>query len=837
MAAANTTVDQPFAPYLTVNPRKTMGANEYITSDGAGINSAGSVYKDVMGATSNRRYTIGTTNDPSSSTNDAATLINYINNNGTYKEGSFKISTASTEFGSLPSGVQDFAMLVINDDSAKANDITPFIKSYIRLVTNTPERLDRADYSSGSTTINKQYEVKISPCYYDEDKGRFVIGESGTQGLSYTTGTNYGKYEIDSNKADSASSRDHQFSLIDVQFKDPTDPTYNKIAYHLYVPVYTKKMLSVDFSAVSMSETKYYRNEYAQRIYTEIDNGKNASNPSQLVESTNEWTTTFIRYTYPKDQISSNTNWNFDKSITLTLDANFRTLPRGTKMILVDPNANVDKYYTMTVDSDYATNQAVPIALSSFVDENNNPFVPQNLSTIKASSEASSTDEGHTNDLYEDYYISIYVPKNEGYTHSIMIGCGSEMTCTGRDDKANINPILYSRIVLGDLFNHTIVERSFDVKSGDGTTFGDDPKMNATNHYLKTEVTAKVQIKDVNAGNFLAGSNVYHAFFITLTSHDAEHKVSDIIYGLNPGDISNTTTYSYVKNGQSYTNTVTRSSLSAHYIELNTGSILDALYDPQNPPEVTIHSETLMSFYDTTAFPYNKDDDPNAKIGTQVSVKSSLSYKDDELMFSAMNIPVNDGQFYYSTIQNNAELNFNAVPADDTTDVIGLKTNNRSLLGVNGNYGTSHPISGLAIYNVDDIIDYDSASEVKYKITLFKKVSNAGSTSYVQVDDISKYLNNVSLTDDEVALTADRSNKSEYVFSGRIVHGTQADLDKMFDVDFSCDVLTGDADHNEYANYKIRLTAELVNTSSSWKDSYLIYTNAKFDPSVIDATN
>ena len=68
-------------------------------------------------------------------------------------------------------------------------------------------------------------------------------------------------------------------------------------------------------------------------------------------------------------------------------------------------------------------------------------------------------------------------------------------------------------------------------------------------------------------------------------------------------------------------------------------------------------------------------------------------------------------------------------------------------------------------------------------------------------------------------------------------HNQQIDLDKMFDVDFSCNVLTGDADHNEYANYKIRLTAELEGASNSWKDSFIIYTNAKFDPSVIDEIN
>lgn len=839
----NNSADQPSAPFVNAAPHMTMGSSEYLTGDGASDGKAGEIYKEAKESTSNRRYTIGTKNDESTNVKDSDALAKYINDDGTYKDGAFRISTASEEFGDLPSGVENFAMLVINDDSAKKDDITPFIKSYIRLVSNAAGSANqycnnRSAYSCGNTNINNFYQVDIKPCSYDDTEKKFVLGTEGEQGLkmySTTDANNYGKYYFDSSKADSDNASNYQFSLIDVQFKDPTDTTGTKIAYHLYVPVYTKKIVSVDFSAVSMSETKYYRSNYTNRIYSEIADNKSNTNPSQLVESTNEWTTTFIRFTYPKDQISANADWNFDKSITLTLDGNFKTLPIGTKMILVDPNANADKYYTLTINENYATNTAVPLPLSSFADEKGKPFAPQSLSTILASKEASSTSEGHTNDLYEDYYISMYVPKNEGDTHSIVVGCKTEMSCTGREDKANITPKLYSRVVLGDLFLHSI--DLFDVKSGDGTTFGDSREMTSANRYLRTNVTATVQIKDKNAGNYLAGSEVHHAFFISLTSHDAEKKVSDIIYGITPSAIINKTTYSYTKNDEIIEKTMSSSFLGANYIKLDTGNILKDLYDPQALPKVTIKSETIMEFYDVTAFPYNIDDVKD--IGTQVSIKSNLAYREDDLLFSSMKVPKEDpeGNFYYSTTQNNAELSFNAVPGDDSTDEIGLKTNNKSLLGINGKYGTSHPIVGLAIYNVDDIIDYDSATDVVYKITLYKKVTDINGTTYVQMSDISKYLSDVSLTDDEVKLTADYTNSKEYVFTGQIDHKQQIDLDKMFDVDFSCNVLTGDPTHNEYANYKIRLTAELVGSSNSWKDSYLIYTNAKFDPSVIDEIN
>ena len=824
------TVEQPVAPFLTVNPRAGMGRSEYITGDGASVGKAGEIYKDYKDNSSNRRYGVGTS--------DATTLANYINTNGTYTNGAFKISKASTEFGTLPTGVQDFAMLVINDDGDKKSDITPFIKSYIRLVTNAENssnqyKNNQYAYSYGNNDIDKLYKVVVRPCYYDSGEGNFVLGNADDSGLKIKSD---GTYEFVSENADSEAGN-YQFSLIDVQYIDPTDST--KIAYHLYVPVYTKKILTAEFSAVTMSATTYNRSPYANKIASEIAAHKTRS---ILVESTNEWTTTFIRYTYPKNQITSGDNWNFDKSIKLKLDAqNFSTLPSGTELILVDPNANSDKYYKLTLDSSYTNIADITLNLTSFKDESNTPFSPKNLSDILADQEASGTAEGHTNELYEDYYISIYVPNlSDGQTHGIEINSDSLMTYTsgGNTQKANIDIKLYSYVVLGDLFTHSITQNSFIVTSGDGESLWDDNReMTNVNKVLKTEVTATVQIKNLTAGSFLSNSDVYHAFYLTLTSHDASGKVSDIIYGITPGNVHNTTTISYT-DSVSHTEEVTHSYLGANYVYLKSGSIRDALMDPSLMPIVTIHSVTTMTFNDITAFPFNPSGDSNKNIGTQVSVKSSVAYREDDLRFSALNSVADDpdGNRYYSTTQNTAQLSFNAVPTDDISDEIGYKTNNRSLLGVNGKYGIQHPIVGKAIYNVDDIIDYNSADKVVYTITLYKKVTDGNGTRYVQVSDISNYLSNVNLTDSnsEVTLEANRSNHREYVYTGAINHESQLDLDKMFEVDFSCTVLTGDSTHNEYANYKVVLTADLEGATNAWKDSYLVYTNAKFDPSVID---
>lgn len=80
--------------------------------------------------------------------------------------------------------------------------------------------------------------------------------------------------------------------------------------------------------------------------------------------------------------------------------------------------------------------------------------------------------------------------------------------------------------------------------------------------------------------------------------------------------------------------------------------------------------------------------------------------------------------------------------------------------------------------------------------------------------------------------TSDTSNIS--VSNVTTFYEGDKDQDKMFEANFSCNVITGDTGNREYANYKIYMTAELTGSTNTWKDSYIIYTNAKFDPSVID---
>ena len=49
-----------------------------------------------------------------------------------------------------------------------------------------------------------------------------------------------------------------QFTLLDVRFLDPSDNT--NVVYHLYVPIYVRKLLEYDFDVRVESGTNYYKN-------------------------------------------------------------------------------------------------------------------------------------------------------------------------------------------------------------------------------------------------------------------------------------------------------------------------------------------------------------------------------------------------------------------------------------------------------------------------------------------------------------------------------------------------------------------------------------------------
>ncbi len=318
----------PESPYVTVNPSGYIGtAGLFLTSDGISSTADGLPIHEIL--TGDARYGV------------ASSYASVFN---TYKG---KLSTYNTE--QSENRAYDFAVLV-TDDVSKVKT-TDMVNAYINLLANT-----NYDY----TYNNDVYTVNIYKMVYSG--GSFIISMDGADpekaNLKRDT-TNHRFYiePTDQTKVDTSGS---MFTLIDIAYKDPADTS--KIAYHLYVPVIVKKILTYDFHIAVDSATGYLSSEYESRY------GK------PLMENLGTPVTLYFKYTYMRTQnewqlaVESGENLldNYNKNLNLQRigkrPANIGNYPDGTLMTLVDVNRGGKPYYASFEQAYQSTTNNIALA-------------------------------------------------------------------------------------------------------------------------------------------------------------------------------------------------------------------------------------------------------------------------------------------------------------------------------------------------------------------------------------------------------------------------------------------------------------------------------------------
>lgn len=595
-------VVMPKYPYVNVNPQSDMGTEKIISGDGAVLASSPSstaaysgktaestmalkIYEDMYLTDQNaenysRRY---------STFSDTAVYnsngIDYYMKRNKSDDGD-RISNYYTEKGYTSAQAYDnFACVVIANNTTE--ETTALINRYIQLVTNTS-----TDYMNYSP----YYSVAVSSCQYSSTSNKFDISNS-SGGLTWTppvtstsagvtTTVTPGSFALNPSGADSLSSGD-TFTLVDVQFKDPLDT--NKIAYHLYVPVYTIKQIDVTFNVAVKSSTNSVYSQTSNGVTTETNDytllmNKLNNETRTHVDNLESWVTHYIRYSYSAADINAllndnNVNWNHNKSVifrTTTGGDGYR-LPGDTYMVLVDPNGNSDvQYYANASDFDPDTNtnitgwtQGWNIDLTKFKRGNNN-FAVSTLNTVFAKSlvatqpqnEPRYYDVGTSNDynvylidsagnpqyykyradgngtykiavkegvtvLHEDYYISMYVPRPAGYNGELY-----NYTVT---PPSTLLGIKAANVVVDNDFN-VIVGELFDQTTTNGLVVGPELQQITTSDH-KICVTAKTTIsfKTPSLRYHFGASNssLYHSFNISLNRYTDSGMTNDIIGLLN----------------------------------------------------------------------------------------------------------------------------------------------------------------------------------------------------------------------------------------------------------------------------------------------------------------
>ena len=228
-----------------------------------------------------------------------------------------------------------FPLLVIED--TETDKVSSMINGYINALTNTSYNF--ADNESNSAV----YKTDICKMQYAD--GKFSRVDDSNEPDDANLIISDKKFQMAGNTFDTGETP--TFTLIDVQFFDPSSTS---IAYHLYVPVYVKKLLEYNFYASIASNTDYFKTGAGYQLKT--DTGYFAAN--KFFENLGNPLTLGFEYVYTRTSgewaVALNSgesilvDSNFYKVLMVTFN-NTKEWPSDLQLVLVDSSNNGKNYY------------------------------------------------------------------------------------------------------------------------------------------------------------------------------------------------------------------------------------------------------------------------------------------------------------------------------------------------------------------------------------------------------------------------------------------------------------------------------------------------------------
>ncbi len=320
------------SPFVNTNPKTEIDASEtpkFLTSDGASVSAVSQIMEDIEDTT-----------HPAGYYDIASSVESSLSN---------KVSSFVDEMGTKPISIgdRDFPVLIV-DDISETNTTTR-INDYIALLTNTtPYSSSGFNYASTDSTV---FKTVIHRCTYDSNGEILTIGAGQTSAYTEASASDNSypclkrsssQFYMYANDTDSKE-ENAQFTLIDIQYLDPSGS--GKIVYHLYVPVYVRKVLQYDFNIHVDSGTTY-------KVNTPANITKNT-----LLENIGTPVTLEFAFTYDRDADEWKTAVNGGDSLltnypkklkfdnSTEADGTKPNLPAGTKMVLIDSQDYSKPYY------------------------------------------------------------------------------------------------------------------------------------------------------------------------------------------------------------------------------------------------------------------------------------------------------------------------------------------------------------------------------------------------------------------------------------------------------------------------------------------------------------
>lgn len=675
-------------PYATSSPAKNVGTGaKFLTGDGT---SAEAVEKIIA--------------DKENTANSSAKRYNKIDSAdiANYKQLNF-----STEQDIL----KDIPVILIDN----TKDIKDQINSYLSILTNN--------------TIQNASDVKVYKANISGDDVTLSTENLTVNCNVNVTDKKFTQFQAKSDKFDSDTRG--QFTLIDVQYTDPTVSSSNaKVVYHVYVPVMTRKIYQYDFYTTAFSGTQYYPNKYTNETGNK---GFNGSDPKVLVENYDTPVTAYLRWAYPADTFikdimggSSGLDWNYNK--VLNLNVNFggaeKTIPKGTRFVLIDKNnKNKEYYYTITGKEKY-NGKILQLPFSDFTDSSGKAFSEANFAnivssqlkftkTVNADGRFVEDDEGNmtvtidgkkttirigtaddddtdrfdlstdTKNLTEDYYLTMTTAKAENVLfHQFQLTTPSSLypNVSGKINGAVQNNHSI-QLNFADLFSNTIKVETLE--SNPNVVMDDE------NNAVKIKVISTISFKKnapISIMKTVLDNNnipIYHSNHIFMnkrsTNHGAAEKVIGDIDGIEMIKGEDTIA-AYDSTGTELTSPskleydMVYGKASANFFEIseqNNEKAIDlrpwlTAGKTEVAPVVEIKTTFKIIYRHSgivTQFPERQKSEETTDIGTYVSARSSLAYDAADTTYSSSvsdTVEDSEKRLYYRNAMNDASLKFNA---------------------------------------------------------------------------------------------------------------------------------------------------------------------------------
>lgn len=832
----------------------------YITSDGVSRVAITSILDD-MNSSSTGYYALAK--------NNIQTAPGYITDfDSAYATINSHISTYQDEMGTKAVTGINFPLLVVDD--AKPVNTTALVNNYIRFLTNTD-----FDYNNKNDAI---CTVKISKCTFD---GTTLKIDDNSACLEQDP-MYFRMYADDTDTAAESS----QFTLIDVQFKDPSDTS--KIAYHLYIPVYVRKLLQYDFNIRLESGSTYLpADSLSQNTMLENLGTPVTAEFEYVYSRTNdEWQKAIeagdsLLTNYDKKLLFTNSSLS-NQNVLAGFESGNAWYDCHTKMVLVDSQRSGKAYYLDSLYSDAFSVDTMPnqwLDLTKFRDSDRTAFEAayfNDMMTVTAERSSSGTfvcvdDFGGTatvkdnsgltyngkmfrlktdsdtitnanTQLYtitvsnatsisEHYYLTIFTEADYEQTlpvYHYIISAPDTFGSFPYPSRRLVSDKDAGHLIMGDIYTNSITitpaTEETDLYNAVHSSGDGDYVIQAT---LSSTVGIKPNAKPI-VGDYLAQTNsieIYQSFLATLNMKNGQNSDRGI-KALKSASVAN-----YKVNGRVAANQDLPYA-NANFIEFSNNENLKTQLAYGN---VTITADITLTFDDEDLVG-NEDNGQPAQfypgpvndVGTTLIASSNIASNKDMTAYSKVRKEAEDTNhlYYYNSTESVGFL-YSAYPDPDFGQF--------GQLGINANELDENP-SPLKTLGVYDISRFQSsASNARYlqiEIEMLTIDDDYNMNNKLNVGD---YITDLEFITESTATSVDTSNAKKWVYVYPVSAFNLESQTYQIPIDYA--VFTGETDEFEnagrkYSNYEVLITVSMLDENQDYlanssATDYIKYTNAR----------